>query len=72
MFKKLINRLSFAIPVLLATTQANAHPGGHAELSTTQLFNHILASPYHTGLFVGIAITATVIIWRVSIATKSD
>ena len=72
MFKKLINRLSFAIPVLLVTTQANAHPSGHAELSTTQLLNHMLASPYHTGIFVGIAIAAAVIIRKVSIANKSE
>ena len=71
MLKKTLSRLSLAIPALLAATQANAHPSGHAELSTTQLFNHMLASPYHTGIFVGIAIAA-VIIWKVSIANKSD
>ncbi len=72
MFKKLINRLSFAIPALLVTTQANAHPSGHAEFSATQALNHIIASPYHTGIIAGIVIAAAVIIRKVSIANKSE
>ena len=72
MLKKILPRLLFVISSLFVATQANAHPSGHTELSIIQLFNHMLTSPYHTGLFIGIAIVTTVIVWRVSIATKSD
>lgn len=72
MLKKMLSRLSLAIPTLFLATQANAHPAGHAELSTAQLFNHMLASSYHAGIFVGIAIAAAAIIWKVSIANKSE
>lgn len=43
-------RLSLAISALIAVSTASAHPSGHAEINTSQLLEHMFASPFHTGI----------------------
>jgi len=45
-------RLSIALPALLVVSQASAHPSGHTEITMSQLVEHMLASPFHTGVIV--------------------
>jgi type IV secretory pathway VirB2 component (pilin) len=49
---KTLTRLSLAIPALLAVSTASAHPSGHMEFTMSQVINHMLASPFHTGIMV--------------------
>jgi hypothetical protein len=57
MINQAILRLSLSIPALLATTQANAHTGEHTQTTLLQALSHIVSSPFHAGLFLGIAVT---------------
>ena len=52
-------RLSLAISALLAVSTASAHPSGHAEINTSQLLEHMFASPFHTGI-IAIAVALAV------------
>jgi hypothetical protein len=52
MLNKTLTRLSLAIPALLAASTASAHPSGHMEFTMSQVINHMLASPFHTGIIV--------------------
>ena len=64
---KKLTRLSLAIPALLAVSTASAHPSGHTEFTMSQVINHMLASPFHTGVIVaGVVATA----FAVSLASK--
>jgi len=50
-------RLSLAVPALLAVSQVSAHPRGHAEVTMSQLIEHMLTSPFHTGV-IAVAVLA--------------
>ena len=67
-------RLSLAVPALLAVSQVSAHPGGHAEVTMSQLVEHMLASPFHTGIIAASVIAVAVVIRTVSKqkAAKAD
>ncbi len=49
-------RLLLAMSALFAVSTASAHPGGHAEINMSQLIEHMLASPFHTGIIAIISI----------------
>ncbi len=76
MIKKTLTRFStrllLALPALLVATQANAHSGGHMELSSSQILSHMLASPYHTGIMVAGFIAVAFIVLKVSHINPSD
>ncbi len=67
-------RLSLAVPALLAVSTASAHPSGHAEVTMSQLIEHMLASPFHTGIIAASVIAVAVVIRTVSKqkAAKAD
>jgi len=67
-------RLSLAVPALLAVSTASAHPSGHAEITMSQLIEHMLASPFHTGIIAASVIAVAVVIRTVSKqkAAKAD
>jgi len=71
---KLKIRLSLAVPALLAVSQVSAHPSGHAEVTMSQLIEHMLASPFHTGIIAASVIVVAVVIRTVSKqkAAKAD
>ena len=69
--KKLLSHLSLATPALLLATQASAHPSGHSALSTTEIFSHLFASPYHTSIMVGILIAVAFLTRKVFYANQS-
>jgi len=66
MTNKTLTRLSFAILALLAASTASAHPSGHMELTMSQMINHMLASPFHTGMIVAGVIVVSFVINAVS------
>jgi len=72
MLNKTLTRLSLAIPALLAVSMASAHPGGHMEFTMSQVINHMLASPFHTGIIVAGVVAVAFIIHKVSKANKPE
>lgn len=69
---KPVRTLGMIAPAVLLTTQASAHPNGHSELTTSGLIEHMLASPFHTGIIAAGAIAVAVVIHKVAKANKSD
>lgn len=63
--RNIIKRVVFVAPVLLAATQAGAHPGHHMESSVSAVTQHLLSSPYHMGLAIGVALFLAVAVWKV-------
>ena len=55
-------RLSLAVPALLAVSQVSAHPSGHAEVTMSQLIEHMLASPFHTAIIAASVVAVAVVI----------
>ncbi len=58
--------LGMIAPVVLFSTQATAHPNGHAELTVSQVINHMLASPFHTGVIATVVIVVAMIILKIA------
>lgn len=67
-----VKTLGIIAPAILLTTEASAHPNGHTELTMSQLINHMLASPFHTGIVAAGFIAAAFVILKVAKANKSD
>jgi hypothetical protein len=63
---KLKIRLSLTVSALLAVSQVSAHPSGHTEITMSQLIEHMLASPFHTGIIAASVIAVAVVIRTVS------
>jgi len=63
---KLKTRLSLAVPALLAVSQVSAHPSGHAEVTISQLIEHMLASPFHTGVIVAAVLAVAFTVHKLS------
>jgi hypothetical protein len=74
MLNKIITRLLLVTPALLAVSQVSAHPSGHAEITMSQLIEHMLASPFHTGIIAVSVIAVAVMIRTVAKqkAVKAD
>lgn len=54
-----LKRAALVTPVLLVTTtQVSAHAGHHSEPSFPAIIQHLLSSPYHVGLVVGVTLLA--------------
>lgn len=62
---KYLKRASLLVaPIVLATsTQVSAHAGSHSEPSFSAVIHHLLSSPYHMGLIIGVTLLA-VIAWK--------
>lgn len=70
---KTVRALGMIAPAALLTTKASAHPNGHAELTMSQLIDHMLASPFHTGMIATAVIAVAFVIYNVANkANKSD
>ncbi len=70
---KTVRKLGMITPLVLFTAEASAHPNGHAELTISQLIEHMLASPFHTGIIaVGVTVVAFVIHKVANKTNKSD
>ena len=69
---KPVRTLGMIAPAVFLTEQASAHPNGHSELTTSGLIEHMLASPFHTGIIAAGAIAVAVIVHKVAKANKSD
>lgn len=63
---KFKTRLSLAVPALLAVSQVSAHPSGHAEITMSQLIEHMLASPFHTGIIAMAVIAVAFTVYKLS------
>lgn len=63
---KLKTRLSLAVPALFAVSTASAHPSGHAEVTMSQLIEHMLASPFHTGVIVAAVLAVAFAVHKLS------
>lgn len=63
--KNIIKHVVFVVPVLLVTTQAIAHPGHHKESSFSTVMQHILSSPYHVGLAIGVTFSLAFVVWKI-------
>lgn len=68
--RKLFKQIGMIAPAVLLTTQASAHPNGHAELTASKLFEHMLASPFHSGI-IAAGIIAVAFIIRKGKASKA-
>jgi len=55
-------RLLFAVPALLAVSQVHAHPGGHAEVTMSQLIEHLFTSPFHTAIIAASVVAVAAVI----------
>ena len=69
-----IKRAVFVAPALLATTQAGAHSGHHMESSVSAIMQHLLSSPYHMGLAIGVALSLAAgwAVWKVRTKKQSN
>lgn len=56
-----LKSISAAALLLSASTTAVAHPGDHSMFSVIALLHHWVTQPSHIGLFVGAAVSTTLI-----------
>lgn len=61
---KIITLAALVAPALLVTTtQVSAHAGHHSEPNMPAIIQHLLSSPYHVGLVLGVTLLA-VMAWK--------
>lgn len=63
---KKLTRLSLALPALLTASNVSAHSGSHAEVTMSQLIDHMLASSFHIGIVASVVITVAFVFHSLS------
>jgi hypothetical protein len=64
----------FLVPILLVTTPAFAHPGGHGHLNLLEIAAHVASEPFHALAVlagVGLAFGLGIVLLRRKAAAKA-
>lgn len=62
--RRIIKHVALVVPALTTTTtHVSAHAGHHSEPTISSVIQHLVSSPYHMGLIIGVSLLA-IVVWR--------